>query len=44
MTDEERSNRIDDRTDATIDFINWIKEKNKKKIETKQSLTKKLTK
>lgn len=44
MTDEERSNRKDDRTDATIDFINWIKEKNKKTIETKQSLTKKLTK
>lgn len=26
MTDEERNNRNDDRTDATIDFINWIKE------------------
>lgn len=27
MTDEERLNREDNRTDATIDFINWIKEK-----------------
>ena len=27
MNDEERINRNDDRTDATIDFINWIKEK-----------------
>ena len=25
MTDEERNNRNDGRTDATIDFINWIK-------------------
>ena len=44
MSDEERTTRIDDRTDATLEFINWIKEKNKKTIETNQSLTKKLTK
>ena len=30
MTDEERNNRNDGRTDATIDFINWIK--NSKKL------------
>lgn len=24
MTDEERNNRNDDRTDATTDFIDWL--------------------
>ena len=34
MTDDERMNRKDKRTDATLDFINWIKsnQKNKEKI------------
>ena len=39
MTDDERMSRQDERTDATLDFINWIKsnQKNKEKILIKKS-------
>ena len=41
MNDEERINRNDDRTDATIDFINWIKEKKINTSVKKHALLKK---
>lgn len=35
MTDEERNNRNDDRTDATFNFIEWLKNNQKKDYNTK---------